>query len=107
MIIRTPLGNVNCEKIARGTYSPVSHATVRITFNDTRDSDSEFIKSLSRDFHSIRKRSDVTAEWVKATVDSMLERDDLDGLEIRSVDVDLVSSAWSTPYHDLYPEKGD
>ena len=71
------------------------------------DGDPDSVYSLSHRVYGVRNRKGITRRMVQDTVNEMLEgRDDLDVLRIRSIDVDAVSSVWSTPYEVAFPQEG-
>lgn len=102
MNVATPIGSCRTTRVRRFKRRPYSHVRVELTFNA---SDGRLM-SLSRDFHSITKRSEVDQEWLQGAVAKMIEsRDDLESLELRSVNVVGVERIWDTSYQDLYPEE--
>jgi hypothetical protein len=102
--IKTKIGAILVERYRRFKHSPISHVIVRVTFNDP-NGDPDMVKSLSATDYKISKRSEITLAYVEGKVAEMLDRDDLDGLTLRSVDVNAVENVWLTPYDLIYPKE--
>jgi hypothetical protein len=107
MRIKSIIGEVNVErqKLLRGYVGSV---TVKIVM--MKDSDREQSFFLERPLYRerLRRRQDVTAKLVWETVAEMLaDRDDLEGMTLRGVEVVQENKIWSTPFEEMYPKTED